>query len=328
MPPELTAAERLDGALEFAWELVGDLWPYIVGGVLVAALFRQVVPSQRLRAIARGRGALTLVSAAVLGIISPLCTYGTIPILYQLCRSGAPVGPSLAFVVASSLANPQVLALTYGALGPWMAGARVIASLFIALGVGMAALRIDGGTLLNRNAIFHDGGKECSHRQPHRPNDGKGFDLRRFAGDFMDIGGYIGLYFLIGLLISGFAKYFIPREWLNWILGSNHWWGIVIATTLGAPFYACGGGSIPTVQFLIGNDLLDPGGGLAFLTAGPALRLSCLAALAAFLNRRALVAYVIYIFLAALLFGAVFSLLTHSFPWMIRIEDVVRIPNY
>lgn len=328
MPPELSAAERSYEALEFAWDMVVDLWPYLVGGVVIAALVRQIIPARRLAGIAGRRGLVAVVVSAVLGIVSPLCTYGTIPILFQFCRSGGPVGPALAFAVASSLANPQVLALTYGALGPWMTGARVVASLCIAFGAGFVALRLKGADLLNRKALAEDAVLSPAPGHRHHTGSDQRFDGKKFIADCMDVGGFIGLYFLIGILVSGFTKYFVPREFLSSILRSYHWTGIVIATTLGAPFYACGGGSIPTVKFLIGNQLMDPGGGLAFLTAGPAMRLSCLAALAAFLSRRALVVYVAYVFVASLLFGLAFSVLTGAFPWMIQIEHVQRIPTY
>jgi uncharacterized membrane protein YraQ (UPF0718 family) len=212
-----------------------------------------------------------------------------------------------------------------------MTAARVISTFVIALGAGMIGTHVKGNLLLRKEVL--DGTSAAGHPPAHShshpataPRDARG-RLRKFAADSADIGGFIGLYFLIGLLISGFARFFIPSEWLRLVLGPRKGYRLIIATTLGMPLYGCGGASIPTVEFFIANKILDAGSALAFLTAGPALRFSCLAAMATFLNRRTLTAYILYIFLAALLFGTLFTLLTGWFPWMVQVDRLPVIPS-
>jgi len=67
-----------------------------------------------------------------------------------------------------------------------------------------------------------------------------------------------------------------------------------LVARLGVPFYACGGGAVPIIAGLLAQGM-SPGAALAFFLAGPATRLTALAALGTLLNRQALIAYVAYV---------------------------------
>src|SRR5208337_2697925 len=62
--------------------------------------------------------------AAVLGMVSPLCTYGTVPVVLQLFLTGVPLAPLVTFLSTSSHMNPQLFMLTWGGISPTMALAR------------------------------------------------------------------------------------------------------------------------------------------------------------------------------------------------------------
>lgn len=44
-----------------------------------------------------------------MGALTPFCSYSTIPVLAGLLKSGAPFGPTMAFLFASPLLDPVVL---------------------------------------------------------------------------------------------------------------------------------------------------------------------------------------------------------------------------
>jgi uncharacterized membrane protein YraQ (UPF0718 family) len=48
---------------------------------------------------------------------------------------------------------------------------------------------------------------------------------------------------------------------------------------------------------------MSPGAALAFLLTGPATRVTALAAMSSLLNRRALIAYIAYIIIGAMIMG-------------------------
>jgi uncharacterized membrane protein YraQ (UPF0718 family) len=99
----------------------------------------------------------------------------------------------------------------------------------------------------------------------------------------------------------------VPAAWISALLGAGRWHGVLLAGVLGVPFYACGGGAVPVIAGLSAQGM-SPGAALAFFLAGPATRLTSLAALGTLLNRRALAAYVAYVVAAAALAGTVLNL--------------------
>jgi hypothetical protein len=82
---------------------------------------------------------------------------------------------------------------------------------------------------------------------------------------------------------------------------------VLLAGLLGVPLYACGGGAVPVIAGLLAQGM-SPGAALAFFLAGPATRLTALAALGTLLKRRALMAYVVYIVAGAALAGTVLNI--------------------
>ena len=70
-------------------------------------------------------GALGVIPASLLGIASPLCMYGTIPIAASFSRGGMRHDWLAAFMMSSILLNPQLI-LYSGALGGQMLAIRII----------------------------------------------------------------------------------------------------------------------------------------------------------------------------------------------------------
>jgi hypothetical protein len=118
----------------------------------------------------------------------------------------------------------------------------------------------------------------------------------------------VGLYFVVGVILAALLQTFVPPEWISSLLGAGRWYGVLLAGILGVPFYACGGGAAPVIAGLLAQGM-STGAALAFFLAGPATRLTSLAALGTLLNRRALVVYVAYVVVGAALAGTVLNLM-------------------
>ena len=70
-----------------------ELVVYVLLGVVLGEGLRYTPVARLLEGVCRRKPALAVASSAVLGMVSPLCTYGTVPILLRLLRSGVPIGP-------------------------------------------------------------------------------------------------------------------------------------------------------------------------------------------------------------------------------------------
>ena len=112
----------------------------------------------------------------------------------------------------------------------------------------------------------------------------------------------------MSVILAALLQTFVPREWVSSLMGAGHWYGVLLAGVLGVPFYACGGGAVPLIAGLMAQGM-SPGAALAFFLAGPATRLTSLAALGTLLKRRALIVYVAYIVVRAALAGLALDLM-------------------
>ncbi len=115
--PGVTAAtmtfdERLDSAMASVRDIVGRVWPYILGGIAVGAAIHGYVPADAMASL-MGRSAWWAVPAAVLlGV--PLYTNaaGVIPIVQALLAKGAALGTVLAFMMSViALSLPETIIL-------------------------------------------------------------------------------------------------------------------------------------------------------------------------------------------------------------------------
>lgn len=284
-----------------SWRLFGQLWYYLAAGILLAAWLDQAIPSHKWqRLFSENRTNMAL--AALVGAASPLCTYGTVPVLVQLLRHGASPAPLLTFLAASSLMNPQLFVLMLGGLGLEMALAQLLSVVILSLTVGLMAGHWPPQTLLNPHTLAAN---STSDEPPI--TDGP-FSWSGFLSQVVRLTESVGLYFVVGIIIAAAIEVFVPSAWVVRLLGEEHWYSVLVAGSLGVPFYACGGGAIPWIRVLL-EEGMSRGAALAFFLAGPATRVTALAALATVLSRRALVLYVAFVLAGAIGLGYLFNLI-------------------
>jgi len=288
MPANLTS--HLVLAATLAWDQVLDLGPYVVGGIMLAVLLGRLDLPRRWGKWLSRSGMGTVLGAACLGGASPLCTYGTVPVLAELLRSGASPGPALAFLVASSLLNPQLFLLMVAGLGLPLALAQVTGVLMLSLPVGLVARRLKPETFLSAETL------SLSPRASTHPRH-----------TILRLTETVGLYFVLGVILAALLQTLVPPTWTASLLGADRWYCVLLAGVLGIPLYSCGGGAVPVVAGLLTQGM-SPGAALAFFLAGPATRLTALAALGTLLNRRALIAYTGYVVVGAALAGIALNL--------------------
>jgi uncharacterized membrane protein YraQ (UPF0718 family) len=95
----------------------------------------------------------------------------------------------------------------------------------------------------------------------------------------------------IGIGIAAFVD-LLPMDLLFGQVDTTSPAGILLAAAAGIPIYACGGGTIPMIASLMSKGL-SRGSALAFLTVGPATRITSLAAIGTIFRKRFLLLYVL-----------------------------------
>lgn len=112
------------------------LMPFVLLGCLSSSMLLWWKSSRWIDHL-RGMSYIPLIlGCASLGIISPFCTLGTVPLVIGLIGRGFPEGGGIAFLAASSMANPQMSMVQYATMGPWVTALQGVSALVIGVIVG------------------------------------------------------------------------------------------------------------------------------------------------------------------------------------------------
>lgn len=288
--------------LRYYFELqFNQIFLYWVIGILIGS-FISVFAKDRIHDLFRGMrnkkwGLFGIIPACLLGIASPLCMYGTIPIAASFAKQGMREDWLAAFMMSSILLNPQLIVYST-ALGTTVLNVR-LATCFLC---GVTA-----GLLIHffyKDKPFFDftGFEERASHDTH-PN----LIIRYLLNVWRNIKA-TGPYFLIGILLSALFQRYVPEDLMVNVFGGNEAWGVLMAATLGVPLYACGGGTIPLLrEWLL--DGMSVGSAAAFMLTGPATKITNLGALKIVLGVRRFLMYWAYVILFALLTGLIVNIL-------------------
>ena len=241
-------------------------------------------------------GALGIVAASVLGIASPLCMYGTIPIAASFSKSGMKDDWLAAFMMSSILLNPQLI-LYSAALGTTALAVRIVTCFLCGVTAGVL-VRI----FFRRKSFFNFDGFEPPKSRDTDPNP-----LVRYLKNLGRNIKATGLYFLIGILLSALFQRYVPSDVMTGLFGGNEAWGVLMAATIGVPLYACGGGTIPLLQGWLW-DGMSMGSAASFMLTGPATKITNLGALKIILGLRHFLLYLAYVMLFSLAAGLAVNL--------------------
>jgi uncharacterized protein len=268
--------------------------PYWASGILVGSLVSVFLSSSISAAMARaGKGGLVLPKcalASILGAASPVCMYGTIPLIASLARGGAPQYVLASFMVASILINPNLFAFSF-ALGAPLAFLRLGACLAAGVIAGLAVRRLFRDRELFSLSAFEEGGGRCRERT-----------VRELAASLWRGLYKTAPYFLGGIVLTAIFDQYFPREWAATSLGPGNGFGPVLAASVGVPAYLCGGGTIPLLKAALDMGM-SPGSAIAFMLSGPATKLTNLGAVKILLGTRNFLAYIAFSLAFAIVAG-------------------------
>lgn len=242
-------------------------------------------------------GVLGLIPASLLGIASPLCMYGTIPLAASFSQKGMRDDLLASFMMSSILLNPQLLIYS-AALGAEALMIRFVSCFLCGIGAGLCVRFI----YKDRNYFNFSGFQESA---------GRDTDPNLFLRFLKNLGRNIratGPWFLLGVLLSALFQRYVPAEAFGSLFGQNEGFGILLAATIGVPLYACGGGTIPLQQqWLLSG--MTMGAAASFMITGPATKITNLGALKIVLGLKRFVLYLAYVIVFSLAAGLLVDLI-------------------
>ncbi|OGR40606.1 MAG: hypothetical protein A2X29_01180 [Elusimicrobia bacterium GWA2_64_40] len=286
-------------------KLTWDVLPYFLGGAAFgAALDVYLKPEFALKHL-RG-GWLSMAKAAALGMIMPGCSCATMPMAEGLRRKGADLGTVTSFLLASPLASPQTLVLTWALLGWKFAAARTLAALLGGIMIGAIFLWLERSRpgFLDVPAPAPEK-KCCSGCGCSGGEETEG--PKKFWPVFIDILKDLGKYFALGMAIASALVVLLPADLVTRYIGSSGPLAYVAAVLLGVPLYVCEGEEIPLTLSLLKLGL-GPGPAFAFLLGSVGTCIPTMIMSQKLIGRRGLAVYAAWWLLFAFGAGLLFSL--------------------
>lgn len=274
-----------------------QIFPYWILGMLIGSVVSVFLKNRihnAVRSLGEKRlGVCGVLIASALGIASPLCMYGTIPIAASFSRSGVRDDWLAAFMMSSVLLNPQLIVYSM-ALGGTALAVRIVSCYLCGVFAGLLIR-----WFYQKRDFFNFTGFE----EPTSHDTDTNFLLRFLKNLWRNIKA-TGLYFLIGIMLSALFQRYVPTELVTTVFGGNEAFGVLMAATIGVPLYACGGGTIPLLQQWLW-DGMSMGSASAFMITGPATKITNLGALKIVLGLRHFVLYILYVMAFAFLSGLI-----------------------
>lgn len=146
-------------------------------------------------------GMLGLVPASLLGIASPLCMYGTIPLAASFSRMGMKDDLLASFMMSSILLNPQLIIYS-AALGTQALVVRIVSCFLCGIAAGLLV------RIFYRNKEFFN----FSSFDELKDKDTDPNILLRFLKNLWRNVKATGIYFLIGIVLSALFQRYVPAE--------------------------------------------------------------------------------------------------------------------
>lgn len=277
-----------------------QILPYFLLGIVLGSII-SVFVKDKIHGLFRSLGNkklgfLGIIAASILGIASPLCMYGTIPLAASFSKSGIRDDWLAAFMMSSILLNPQLIIYST-ALGGTALGIR-IGSCFLCGIVAGVLVRIfyRDKPFFNFTGFDEPKSRDTDHNLFIRLLKNIGRNFKATA-----------LWFLIGVVLSALFQRYVPAEFISKLFGENEGFGVLMAATIGVPLYACGGGTIPLlIQWLA--DGMSMGSAAAFMITGPATKITNLGAVKIVLGVKRFLLYLAFVMLFSLVTGVLVNL--------------------
>ncbi len=274
-----------------------EILPYLLAGTAAGEALKYTKLQKYIESFHYRNTSTMTVAASVLGMASPLCTYGTVPVVMRLAGSGMPAAVLIVFLISSSMMNPQLFILTWGGIGMEMALMRVATIMVFALVMGSLLRIVPQEYILNKDCI-----KEYSDKGNDKGCWQKAFSWKVYLVSIVKSLEHTGFYLVIGVLLGAAIEVLMPGSIANKLYRMDKTLQIILMSLLSIPFYSCGGGVIPIVRSLM-QEGMSQGVLLAFLNVGAATRITVLAALLSIVRPVFVVAYILALMAFSIIMG-------------------------
>ena len=243
-----------------------ELWLSLLIGFLLSGILFELIPENMVGKYFGQKGFKPILLSSAIGVILPVCCFGSLPIAVTMQRKGARFGPVLAFLVATPATSVSALIVCWKLLGPLFTVYIFFAAIVMGLVIGMIGntITIKGSKDDSESCSCCQGRHNAAHAHQKTLNEKcKGV----FLYAFVRLPKEIGLELIIGVAVASFIVVFQPIENVihRYLTGG---WGYLFSLTVGLATYVCSTASVPMADALTKSGL-TLGPGMVYLLVGP-----------------------------------------------------------
>ena len=213
--------------------------------IYIVSYIQSYFPPERSKQIlGRFHGIGANIIAALLGTVTPFCSCSSIPLFIGFTSAGLPLGVTFSFLISSPMVDLGSLILLMSIFG------AKIAIIYVLVGLVIATI---GGSIIEKLKMerYVEQYIKTVVRVDIKARNLTTRDRLKYASEQVIVTlKKVFPYILIGVGIGAFIHNWIPKTWIEVILGSNNPFSVILATVVGIPIYADIFGTIPVAEAL------------------------------------------------------------------------------
>ena len=297
--------------LNIAIHALGGTAPYILFAVITIAYLSASGAEAIIANVFKGREYRMIILAALVGGLAPFCSCEVIPFIAGLLAMGVPLGPVMAFWLASPLVDPPSLLITAGALGWNFAIAKAVAAVALGLTGGfIVSFLVKAGAFNNVLRPRKSAGCGCGPSPIDQKPVWKFWSEAQRRSTFKEIGKENMLFLLkwmsLAYLLEALMITYVPADLIAGVLGGEGPKPVILSALIGAPAYLNGYIAPPLLAGLMEQGM-TAGAAMAFMVAGAVSSIPAMTAVWSLVKPRVFFTYMSLGIFGAMAAGFIFG---------------------
>ena len=259
--------------VSFVVEGMLDVSYLVIPGILISAWVNASGAGGRIRHAFEGNQLAAIVTASMIGAITPVCGVTVLPLMGGLLASGVPLAPVMAFWLSSPVTDPAMFSVTAATLGFDFAIAKTIAAFLLGVLGGAFSAAISSRPWVK--APLREGGLARTLGQKAYCESSKieyafwknPARTRQFNNELWAMTKLIVICLGLAFAAEFQMQVHMDQAALADYVGKQSSWAIPLAVFVGAPAYIDGYAALPLTRGLIDHGM-SPGAAMAFLVSG------------------------------------------------------------
>ena len=297
--------------LNIAIHALASTAPYILFAVITIAYLSASGAEAIIANVFKGREYRMIILAALVGGLAPFCSCEVIPFIAGLLAMGVPLGPVMAFWLASPLVDPPSLLITAGALGWNFAIAKAVTAVLLGMTGGfIVSFLVKTGAYKDILRPRKSAGCSCGPSPVDQKPVWKFWTEAPRRATFMELGKENMLFLLkwmsLAYLLEALMITYVPADLIAGLLGGEGPKPVILSALIGAPAYLNGYIAPPLLAGLMEQGM-TAGAAMAFMVAGAVSSIPAMTAVWSLVKPRVFVTYMSLGIFGAMAAGFIFG---------------------